>query len=191
MQSICTYLCAAAGYIQNHLKDLCADVLDGGGALGDAAGINVNQVGPALRERSSGCHFDNRRHREAIGGSASGGEDVQVHACCQLKCPTDEITGGRSRKEEPFVCDALARTNHTCNRAAAGLGDRTQSLFYNVRDSAGLVSRCWISAAIDATSFQIPVIPTHFANEVPRHRLVTGPRGHQGKYVTNFTHFRE
>ncbi len=39
---------SAAGDFENETKDLPSNLFDGRGAGGDAPGVNINQVGPAL-----------------------------------------------------------------------------------------------------------------------------------------------
>ena len=65
--------------------------------------------------------LDDRHGGKPVGRAAAGGEDVQRHARGQLQRTAHKIAGWRRRKNQPFLADSLARREHACDRAGAGL----------------------------------------------------------------------
>src|ERR1700728_3549273 len=55
-------LFAAAGHLENHPKNLLANLLNGCFPSSDAAGVDIDQVRPPFCKRTAGSHFDHRRH---------------------------------------------------------------------------------------------------------------------------------
>ena len=81
-------------------------------------------------------------------------EQVDVHPGGELQRSADKVAGRSSRKDQPFLCHSLARTENAGNGTASGLRDRTQRLLYHVGDSARFVSRRGIGGTIGAAALR-------------------------------------
>src|SRR4051794_20831787 len=84
-------LLAAARDIQDELEEVPSGLLDGSLPGRDPACIEVDEVGPALGELSSGRNLDHRSRGEPIGCASPGRENLQGDARRELQCPAYEI----------------------------------------------------------------------------------------------------
>ena len=110
---------AAACHVEHETEEFPADVLDRCIAGRDAAGVNVDQIVPALLQLAARRDLDDRHGGKPVGRAAAGGEDVQRHAGGQLQRAADKIAGRRCRKNQPFLAYPLTRCEHARDRAGA------------------------------------------------------------------------
>ena len=160
---------ASARHVEHGAEQLPAELLDGGVAGGDAAGIDIHQIMPAPRQFASGRDLDHRHRREAVRRAAPGREHMQRHAGRELQRAADEIAGRRRRIEQALVARPLAGRDDARNRRAARFDDRAHRLLDDIRQTALLVARRRIGAAVDAAAFEIAVVPAELGDQRFRH----------------------
>src|SRR5437660_11964267 len=110
---ICPGSFASAGYIQDKPEYFPSHVFNGRGSGCDAAGVDVDKVGPAVGERGARGYFDYRNHSESIGATLAGREDMHVHRR-QLLRAADEVAGWCRREDQSFRGDALSVASNCC-----------------------------------------------------------------------------
>ena len=131
---------------------------------------------PAFGQICSSGNFHHRTGLQAIGCTSACGENMQVHARCQLQGATNEIAGRRGRKDQALLIslEFFARRQHMLNGQAAALHNRAHGLFHNVGQAASFVARCGVGTAVCVASFQIAVVPIEFSHNALRHFKAAG-----------------
>src|ERR1035441_2981934 len=68
----------AAGHFEQGVEDLLTDLVDGGGAIGNRACVDIHVIRHAAERMAVGSDLEHRDGGEADGAAASGGEGDQV-----------------------------------------------------------------------------------------------------------------
>src|SRR5690606_961704 len=136
-------------------------------AIGNAPRVHVHEVVPAPGEFGARGDFDDRAGGEAIRRAAARGEDVQVHAGCQLQRAADEVARGRGGVDEAALVapQFVAGREHLRDGRAAAFGDAAHGFLDDVRQAAGLVAGRRVGRAVDAAAREVFVVPAQFAHD--------------------------
>src|SRR5438105_5790791 len=92
-------LLAAAGDVKDEVEQIPANLFDGRVTGRDAAGVEIDEVGPSLGESGTGGDLDHGDKREAVRRALAGGEQVHVHRS-ELLRSADEIARRCSGEDE-------------------------------------------------------------------------------------------
>jgi hypothetical protein len=182
---------AAARDVEHQVEQLPAELLDGRVAGRDAAGVDVHQVVPAPRQLAPRCDLDHRHRCQPVGRAAASGEHVTRHARRKLQRAADEIAGRRRGIEQTLAVCTLAGRHHPRNGRGAGFDDRAHCLLGDVRQSALLISRRSVGAAVDAAAPEIAVVPAELGDQCFRDLRIGTARGELGHAVAHLGVLRE
>ena len=119
---------------------------------------------PAPCQVAARGNLDHRNLGQAIRRAAPGGEDVQVDAGRQLQRAANEVAGRRGGVDQPFLTNFFARRQYAVDGIAAGFDDGAHGFLDDVGQTALLVARRGVGAAIHAALLQVLVVPGHFAD---------------------------
>src|SRR5260370_39860061 len=156
----------AAGHIEHEAEYLPPNFFYSCSAGSDAAGVNINQVGPALGQCCARRNFDHRDHRQSVGTSLPRSENMKVHRS-ELLRSADEIARRRGSENQALGRDLFALRRGRHPRRSARCGDRTQSFFYDVCQSAAFVARRRLATPLRLPAPQLIALPLPLATRAP------------------------
>ena len=116
-------LATTAGNIDHEGEERQGHFVEGALAVCNVACIDVHEVVPTISQVGARGDFEDWAFSQAIRGSASRGEKMQVHTGSQLQGATDKVAGRRRRKDQAFLrgLELFARAEHVVNGAVTAL----------------------------------------------------------------------
>ncbi|MND93407.1 hypothetical protein D3C80_855940 [compost metagenome] len=161
-------LAALTGSDTQHLfEDERAALLDAGGAIGDAAAIDVHVLLLVLEHPVVGCQLDRWRRGTAVGRAAAGGEGDQVGPAGHLTGGRDRVVAGGVHEHQALGSHGLRVLIHIDQVAGACLGHCAQGF---LEDSGQ--PPCLVAGRGVVVQFGVHTLAVVFPPANARHQLL-------------------
>ena len=157
-------LLAAAGDVQHEAEQLPADLLDGGIAGGDAAGVDIDQIVPFFGERGARRDLDDGTSARPYGLPSPVVKTCRFMdaSCC---VPQMKSLAGVAAKTSPLAVTSRRGRPRPSMARAARFGHDAERLLDDVGEAAAFVAGRGIGAAVGVAARQIFVVPAHLADQ--------------------------